>query len=172
MMTNQSKIDLDKTHYFKVISGGQTGVDQAALKAARDVGLTTGGYAPKNFKTEVGYSPWLAEAYGMVECSSEDYMQRTRRNVNKSDATLILCMDQDSPGTKATILHCKNVKMPYYIIDLSLNVVDVYDVLGWLKLHNVQTLNVAGNRESKNPGVFDLAYKVLYSIFLEVKNHV
>ena len=45
----------------KIISGGQTGVDQAALRAAKACGIPTGGWAPKGWRTEDGPAPWLAD---------------------------------------------------------------------------------------------------------------
>jgi predicted Rossmann-fold nucleotide-binding protein len=67
----------------KVISGGQTGVDQAGLRAARAVGLATGGSAPRGWETEDGPAPWLAE------CEREGYLARTEANVRASDGTMI-----------------------------------------------------------------------------------
>lgn len=173
MMTRQSQIDLEVINekpLLKVISGGQTGVDQAALRAAKDVGLPTGGYAPKGYKTEVGLSYWLKEAYGIVETDVEHYWYRTLKNIKSSDATLILIYDQDSPGTKQTIRYCKTLKKPYKLIDLNVAFVEVYEVLEWLALHNVKTLNVAGNRASKHPNISKVSYNILYSIFLEIRN--
>jgi predicted Rossmann-fold nucleotide-binding protein len=71
----------------RVVSGGQTGVDQAALRAARAAGFETGGFAPQGWATEAGPAPWLAE-YGLVECRVGGYPARTFENVRVADATL------------------------------------------------------------------------------------
>src|SRR4051812_19004074 len=78
-----------------IISGGQTGVDQAGLRAARVVGLATAGWAPKGWlverpdgRGEVS-APWLAE-WGLTECGEPGYPARRKRNVRYSDATILL----------------------------------------------------------------------------------
>jgi hypothetical protein len=87
----------------KVISGGQTGVDIAALRAAKDAGIATGGWIPKGFRTENGFHPEYAEMFGLQETESADYPERTRRNVFEADCTILLTLDRDSPGSKATL---------------------------------------------------------------------
>ncbi len=86
----------------KVISGGQTGVDIAALRAAKAVGLETGGWMPMGFKTEAGPRPEYADLYGMRETDSTGYPDRTERNVEWADCTILFALRMDSPGAKAT----------------------------------------------------------------------
>jgi hypothetical protein len=86
----------------KVITGGQTGADQAAWRAAKAFGIPTGGAMPLGFKTEDGPRPEFAEMYGAVEMPTTSYASRTRQNVKDSDATLWLG-ETDSPGAKATL---------------------------------------------------------------------
>jgi hypothetical protein len=81
-----------------VISGGQTGVDQAALRAARAAGMPTGGWAPRGFLTEDGPAPWLA-GWGLKESARPGYPARTGLNVRQSDATLLF--DGGGPGGRA-----------------------------------------------------------------------
>ena len=71
----------------KALSGGQTGVDQAGLRAARAAGIPTGGWAPLGWLTEDGPAPWLAD-FGLIECPARGYPARTRRNVLDSDGTV------------------------------------------------------------------------------------
>ena len=71
----------------KIISGGQTGADQVALRAARAPGVPTGGWAPKGWLTEDGPAPWLAD-FGLAECPEPGYSARTLANVRDSDVTL------------------------------------------------------------------------------------
>jgi len=72
----------------KIISGGQTGADQGALVAGRQLGIPTGGWMPRGFLTEAGPCPPLGEMYGMQEHPSPAYPPRTRQNVKDADGTL------------------------------------------------------------------------------------
>jgi Circularly permutated YpsA SLOG family len=71
----------------KVISGGQTGADQAGLRATQAAGIPTGGCAPKGWQTEYGPAPWLAE-YGLTERLKASYPARTGANARESDGTI------------------------------------------------------------------------------------
>jgi Circularly permutated YpsA SLOG family len=82
---------------LRIITGGQAGVDQAALRAARACGLETGGWAPLGWVTEDGPADWLAE-YGLLECPEPGHPARRRRNVMDAD-TMILIGDRTSPGS-------------------------------------------------------------------------
>lgn len=87
---------------LKVISGGQSGVDQAALRSARACGLATGGLVPKGWLTEEGPAPWLSD-YGLTEHTSPDYSPRTRANVDDAHATLIIAPREPlTGGTRMT----------------------------------------------------------------------
>jgi hypothetical protein len=72
----------------KVISGGQTGADQAGWRAARMFDIPTGGFMPRGFLTEDGPRPDFAELFGAVEMPTPDYRARTEQNVRDSDATV------------------------------------------------------------------------------------
>eukprot|EP01126_Amoeba_proteus_P011269 TRINITY_DN14523_c0_g1_i3.p1 TRINITY_DN14523_c0_g1~~TRINITY_DN14523_c0_g1_i3.p1 ORF type:complete len:168 (-),score=28.55 TRINITY_DN14523_c0_g1_i3:205-678(-) len=90
---------------FKVISGGQTGADRAALEAAREVGIRTGGTAPADYKTEKGPDHSLKD-YGLVE-GSMGYAARTKKNVDDSTATLVIRLHEGN-GTDKTIGYCQS----------------------------------------------------------------
>ena len=75
---------------LRIISGGQTGVDIAALRAAKAAGLPTGGWMPKGFPTAAGPRPDYAALYGMQETASDKYPERTRKNVEASDVTVVI----------------------------------------------------------------------------------
>ena len=77
----------------KIISGGQTGVDQGALDFALDVCFECGGYCPKGRKSEMGTIPFK---YPVIENDSEKYIERTRKNILASDGTLII-KDENEP---------------------------------------------------------------------------
>lgn len=125
----------------KIISGGQTGIDQLGLKVAKELGIPTGGTAPKGFRTELGPYPSLGEDYGLVESAFSDYGPRTLQNVLDSDGT-VLFGEMGSTGSRLTISLCKNHNKPYILNPTADELRD------WLKDNNIKDLNVAGNRGS------------------------
>ena len=132
----------------KVVSGGQTGVDRAALDAAIYVGLEHGGWCPRGRKAEDGTVP---PNYQLQETEAPQYAVRTERNVVDSDATLILHVGELSGGTRYT--HAMAVKhdRPVHLIDLG-QPIDFAAARDWLRQTGVVVLNVAGPRESSSPG--------------------
>ncbi len=156
-----------------VISGGQAGVDQAALLAARAAGLQTGGWAPKGWRTETGCEPWLAD-YGLVECEEPGYPARTARNVLDSDGTLWLG-NPGSPGGKSTLAVVDRNDKPALLVSAhyagavfgnhAVQPADVDLVVLWLLTNQIRVLNVAGNRESRTPGIGVAAEKFLLRVF-------
>ena len=139
----------------KVISGGQTGVDQAGLRAAKLLGLPTGGVAPRGWRTVVGSCPKL-ESYGLVEDASSDYLSRTLRNVQDSDGTLQVFDDRDSPGEKATLRFVRECGKPLFQVNLQ-NPPSVSEVQDWIKETGIRVLNVAGNSDKTCPGIGERA---------------
>ena len=142
-----------------VISGCQTGTDQGALAAARELGLATGGWVPRGFRTEAGPRPDLAALYGLKEHWSPSYPPRTRLNVASSDATLIFGDDR-SPGCLLTARCCRELGRPYhrcpwYPLTLLKPEHHLAEFLEFLELNRTGMLNVAGNREETNPGIFE-----------------
>lgn len=143
----------------KIISGGQTGADQGGLAAARELGIETGGTAPLGWKTEDGPEPALA-GYGLVESKEANYSARTVMNVKDSDGTVIFSTSLGSTGTKLTIHWTEQLKRPYILNPTP------EQLREWADENNIQTLNVAGNRASKDPKIFDHARYVVYNAFL------
>jgi len=144
----------------KVISGGQTGVDIAALKAARDAGLQTGGSIPKGFLTERGCNPSLAKL-GLVETESTSYVPRTEANVRDSEATFWYG-DPNSRGGKLTLRMCNKHGKAFFII----NDYPPAKLFGTIQTIGYRVINVAGNRESVSPGIEARAYAILLPVFL------
>jgi hypothetical protein len=141
----------------RIISGGQTGADQGGLMAGEDLGLPTGGWAPRGWKTEVGAAPWLAR-FGLREFMQAGYPPRTRANVQDSDGTLLIG-NPASRGSRLTERTARSQGKPVYIIvatafptDLSRH---VEPFRKWILQHDIKVLNVAGNRESRNHGITD-----------------
>jgi hypothetical protein len=140
-----------KTSVMKVISGGQTGADIGGIVGARRVGIATGGFAPKGWKTEKGPKPELAD-YGLVEHESTDYAARTVANVNLADATLIFSRNVNSPGTRKTLSAAIHHNKPHLCLDPG-DINAEKEVHEFLEKHHPVILNIAGNRESQSPGI-------------------
>ncbi len=144
----------------RIRSGGQSGVDLAALVVATELGIPTEGWMPRGFLTEDGPRPEYAERYGLRETESSSYPERTRFNIDEADATLILI---DAPpltgGTKLTRDICQRNGKPTLIEYLDcpaepITPAVVQAVRHWLHvMHAGHTINVAGPRESKCPGI-------------------
>lgn len=154
-----------------VISGGQTGVDQAALRAARACGLATGGYAPRGWYTEDGLAPWLAD-YGLVECVRFGYPARTERNVATADAVLWVG-DMTSPGGRLTLRLSRSRGLLESCYSSPAAVMPLM-VAEWLRLAvpDGGRLLVAGNRESTSPGIGAAAERVLIEVFTLAKERL
>ncbi len=133
----------------KIISGGQTGADQAGLIAAGILGLERGGTAPPKFMTDSGANPLLLRNhFGLVEGDPDPrtYPKRTRQNIKDSDGTVVFG-NLSSPGTSLTINLARNYPKPL------LTNPDSSQLRSWLRDNEIQVLNVAGNRERKNQGI-------------------
>ncbi len=142
----------------KIISGGQTGADQGGLEAGKELGLQTGGTAPAGYRTELGPRYDLLRGFALTEglkgsTIADDYRSRTEQNIKDSDGTIVFG-DFYSPGTRMTIAYCSHSRKPLYRVCREDNpIIEKTDLLKWLDRNNINVLNVAGNRESKNPGL-------------------
>ncbi len=141
----------------RVISGGQTGVDRAALDVAMKLGVPCGGWCPRGRRAEDGP---LKEIYPLQETLSSNYTQRTQWNVRDSDGTVVLYKSSLSGGSALTVELAKEHNKPCLVIDLCENPSPEI-LLDWLKRHEIRTLNVAGTRESGSPGIYDEACQFL-----------
>ena len=142
---------------LKIISGGQTGVDRAALDVGLELGISVGGYCPKGRRSEDGTIP---DKYPMMETSTSNYGIRTEKNVFESDGTLILNVGQVSSGTAYTIKMARRHKKPSLVVQLDKDASNEV-VLDWLVTNKIKVLNVAGPRESKIPGIHRRALEFL-----------
>ncbi len=144
----------------KIVSGGQTGVDRAALDWAVSAGIEHGGWCPKGRLAEDGLIPFH---YDLVETPSDDYAVRTEWNVRDSDATVIMSLRGSlSGGTELTYMLAVALGKPWLhvVADASVNQA-VRQIQAFLSRHAVKILNVAGPRESEEPGVGQFAMDVL-----------
>ena len=145
----------------KIVSGGQTGVDRAALNTAMALGLLVGGWCPKGRRAEDGV---IDLRYPLIETPDEQYAQRTAWNVRDSDGTLVLLFDKPSPGTNVTIDEANALGKALLLVDLTTNPEEM-EVLGWLEANGILVLNVAGPRESEAPGIYVAARAFLDDVF-------
>ena len=146
---------------FTIISGGQTGVDRAALDAAIAAGLPQGGACPAGRLAEDGT---IDTRYRLVETRSANPASRTRMNVRESDATLIITPTVPDGGTRLTVRHAAKLGRPCLVVDPADDSA-AGEVLAWLRAGDIRILNVAGPRESKSPGVYGRALRLLTAVF-------
>jgi len=145
----------------KIISGGQTGVDRAALDMALALGIPCGGWCPKNRKSEDGPIP---NRYPLRETGSTSYPVRTAKNVQESDGTLVLTMGPPMGGTALTIKLAKEKRKPFLVFDLKNGGAPLF-FRNWLLTNQIKILNIAGPRESECPGVYRQASEFLRALF-------
>lgn len=149
----------------RVVSGGQTGVDRAALDTAVALGLPYGGWCPAGGLAEdLPSPPGLLAAYPLLqETPDRDPDTRTEWNVGDSDATLIVVRSGlvRSPGTRLTVSIAQRLGRPHLVARWG----DLEAVRGWLAvLPDSGTLNVAGPRESQEPGSYEAALRLLLRV--------
>lgn len=144
----------------KIISGGQTGVDRAALDAAQELSIARGGWCPKGRRAEDGA---IADRYPLVETPLASYSQRTQWNVRDSDATLVLVWGKPSSGTAFTIASARRRKKPCLVVDCSKTGARRL-IKVWIAQEHIRVLNVAGPRESTHPGAYQDAFSLLRKV--------
>ena len=146
----------------RIVSGGQTGVDRAALDAAAAAGLERGGWVPLGRRAEDGP---IADAYPMRQADSAEYDVRTRLNVADSDATLILARGPLSGGTRLTVEIARALARPHRVVEVG-RAGGVEETRDWLIAEGVRVLNVAGPRESTAPGIHAQALQFLGDLLI------
>ena len=137
------------TSLVKVVSGGQAGADQAGWRAARAAGLATGGWMPRGFETEDGPRPEFAAEFGAMAVAG-GYRERTQANARDSDATAWFG-DPNTPGGLATLRACRALGRPAFLVRAGRT--RPSELAAWLAGRPVAVLNVAGCRESEEPGI-------------------
>ena len=155
----------------KLISGGQTGADIAALDVALKHNFAHGGWCPRGRRSLDGPIPLR---YQLIETPKESYLQRTEWNVRDSDGTVVFTFaSEPSGGSLKTIGFAR--KHGKHCIHVSKSAADYADpalrLQKFIKEHGIKRLNVAGSRESKDPGIYQWVMKVLEKAFFWPENH-
>ncbi len=149
--------------FRKIVSGGQTGVDRAALDFALANGIAHGGWCPKGGRAEDGRLP---EKYNLKETPRRDYRQRTEWNVRDSDGTLIIINRELSGGTLYTLETARRMGKPVMVAVFADETVEG-QVAEWLENNGIRVLNIAGPRTSSEPAIYDMTLEFLRKIYLE-----
>lgn len=164
---------------LRIMSGGQTGVDRAALDAALALNLACGGWCPAGRRAED--SP-ISDKYPLIETESHDYAERTLANVRDSDGTLILInsdINSDSPGrlgamSQGTLLTAEAARAsdrPLFIARLDMSKpggCSIEDITDWIGDHKISVLNIAGPRESECPGIYAATHALILKLLVAV----
>jgi len=146
---------------MKIISGGQTGADRAALDAAIELGMDYGGSVPKGRKAEDG--PIESKYARLTELESESYSVRTDKNAAEADATIVFTVGTPTEGTAYTVDCLKRHGKRYLLVDFkgTDDTEAIALIRRWLRESAPEVLNVAGPRESKAPGIYGRVRAVL-----------
>lgn len=150
----------------KLVSGGQTGVDRAALDVGIALGIPIGGWCPKGRRAEDGV---IDKGYPLRETGQDAYAQRTELNVRDSEGTLIVTQGELRGGTALTSQFTRHYRRPCLIVDPD-DPQASSRIITWIVQFDIAVLNVAGPRESDAPGMYDKANALLRKALQRVAN--
>jgi hypothetical protein len=155
-----------------VMSGGQTGADQAGLRIAKQFGIPTGGWMPSDWQTEAGPRPDFQQLYGMKRLVDGGYKERTEANVRLSDGTIRFAADFNSMGEKCTLNAIHENNKPHVDVDIN-NPVSIASVAQWIRQNNIRKLNIAGNKQPAKPNakayrITEFTEQFLTELFMEL----
>ncbi|MDF1678850.1 MAG: putative molybdenum carrier protein [Legionellaceae bacterium] len=150
----------------KIVTGGQTGVDQAALEIASELNIPISGWCPKGGLDENGVC--ILERFALQETETDIPNERTKLNVRDSDGTLIIVPTLPLPGTITdgtglTIQEAEETK-PHLIIALDEKEEAIDTIRGWIDENNIRILNIGGPRESSSPGIYEKTCELLRAL--------
>jgi hypothetical protein len=144
----------------KIISGGQTGADRAALDAALELGFPCGGWCPPGRLAADGPIPL---SYPLIELASGGYRRRTIKNIEDSDATVIFFFGQPEGGSKLTHTQCERLGKPYLLIDTNTMTVSSAAMLinAFVTDLGAAVVNIAGPSEGRTPGTYTFVHATI-----------
>jgi len=148
---------------MKIISGGQTGVDRAALDVALKHGMECGGWCPAGRLDELGKIP---DRYPVRELEQGSFAERTLQNVRDADGTVVIFKNGLHGGTEFTVQCCKQLQRPHLLIDAAQVSSEAASRLlaDFVREREIEMLNVAGPRQSEWPEGYEYAVRVLYDL--------
>ena len=158
------QIDRNSSRIIKIISGGQTGVDRAALDTAIELGFEYGGFCPRGGLAEDGV---ILNKYNLTELSNSQYLMRTFENVQASDGTLIIHQGTVLGGTLKTKDYCQMINKSFFKVNLLEDLKKIplnFDT--WIKENHIIIINIAGPRESAAP-----IYNRTYALLMDLLSH-
>lgn len=144
----------------KIISGGQTGVDRAALDVAMDLGIACGGWCPEGRNADDGPIP---DRYPLQETEGMDHTVRTEHNVRDSDGTLMFYRGELQGGTAYAVLMAHQLKRPVMAVNVDTPPA-TKEILDWIDRHSLETVHVGGQREATSPGIYERARRLIREI--------
>lgn len=149
----------------RMVSGGQTGADQAALDVAVELGIPHGGWIPKGRKTEAGPLPLK---YRLKEMPTDSYQKRTEQNVIDSDGTLIISHGDLMEGSEHTRRMAAKHGKPWLHIDADKQSLEsaVQMIRTWISGNDIEVMNVAGPPASKDPQIYTETKRILKAVML------
>jgi len=152
----------------KIISGGQTGADRAALDFAIQHNIPHGGWIPKGRKIEDGTLP---EKYLLQEMPTGSYSKRTEKNILDSDGTLIVSHGLLTGGSALTTGFAEHHGKPWIHIDLEITSYPEAAIMirEWVGRYSIKVLNVAGARASKDPMIYQAVMDLLDAALILIR---
>lgn len=159
-----------KIDEMKIISGGQTGADQAGLRAAQKHSISTGGWAPNDWRTQDGFQEHLLRSFNL-EPAEGSYAGRTALNVRDSDVTLRFAGDFSSAGERCTFNAICKYKKPFIDFDFPINLTDenAITIAELVIANDYKVINIAGNAERTCSGIGIAVEEFLVKVILAVK---
>jgi hypothetical protein len=146
---------------LQIVSGGQAGVDRAALDFALEKGLIAAGWCSLERRAEDGP---LCYRYPLQSTFALSYLARTEMNVLDSDGTLIIYSDHPDEGTESTRQLALMHEKPLFIWNLEKNN-NLHQFHHWMKKHNIAVLNIAGPRASNDADIYNQTIMLLENLF-------
>ena len=150
----------------KIISGGQTGVDRAALDIALEEGIDCGGSCPAGRFADDGPIP---DKYPLQETSDKDHYVRTENNVRDSDGSLLIYRGRLHGGTAYAVEMAKQLGRPVMAVNME-KPPAVSDVVAWIEKNRLQVLHIGGQRENSSPGIYSQAGDFIRTIIAAVEH--
>ena len=148
----------------KIVSGGQTGADRGGVDAAMKMGVSYGGWLPKGRMAEDGKVP--AKYKAKQEMTRGGYPKRTEANVVDSDGTVVFSHGKLTGGSALTRRLCKKHGRPFLYVDLGKETDPACLLSDWIIEQDIMVLNVAGSRESGNPGIYERVLGIIKRVLM------